>query len=66
MESVVDRHPRGSVPLAGRKPKTDDRHRRCADESCNTILSRYNLGELCRVHAPIRFPRIRGRVSGEI
>lgn len=29
--------------------------------SCETVLSRYNKREACHVHAPVKFPRIRGR-----
>lgn len=56
---------RGSIPGSGRRPKTDDRQRRCALKDCDTVLSRYNLGDLCRVHAPLRFPRTRGRPLGD-
>jgi hypothetical protein len=51
---------RGSYPRAGRRPKSDEHFRRCPVEGCGTVLSRYNLGDTCRVHAPIRFPRVRG------
>lgn len=51
---------RGSLPRSGRRPKTNDRFRRCRMEGCDTVLSRYNMGDMCRVHAPIRFPRVRG------
>jgi hypothetical protein len=54
---------RGSRPAVGRRPKATDQRRRCADDSCGTVLSRYNLGEYCRVHAPLRFPRVRGQLT---
>lgn len=54
---------RGTLPASGRRPKTIDMKRRCADESCETVLSRYNLGEHCRLHTPIRFPRVRGHLT---
>lgn len=57
---------RGSMPVAGRRPKTDERRRLCAVEHCDTVLSRYNLGESCRLHAPVRFPRTRGRPLEEV
>lgn len=31
--------------------------RRCIAPGCVTILSSYNLRELCFVHSPIKFPR---------
>lgn len=54
---------RGSVPAVGRRPKATDQRRRCADDSCHTVLSRYNLGDYCRPHTPIRFPRVRGQFT---
>lgn len=32
-------------------------------EQCDTRLSRYNRKRTCHVHTPVRYPRIRGRVS---
>lgn len=52
---------RASMPSGGRRPKTDDSFRRCEVDDCETVLSRYNLGDLCAIHAPVRFPRTRGR-----
>lgn len=37
----------------------------CADKSCDTLLSQYNRREHCFAHAPVRFPRVRGRVVAE-
>jgi len=37
----------------------------CADKSCDTLLSQYNRREYCFAHAPVRFPRVRGRVVAE-
>lgn len=54
---------RGSVPAVGRRPKTAEAKRECAHESCGTVLSRYNLGEYCRPHTPLRFPRVRGQFT---
>jgi hypothetical protein len=48
------------VAVVGRRPRTVDERRICPIEGCNTKLSRYNLGEACLVHQPVRFPRIRG------
>lgn len=44
-----------------RRPKTVERERVCADPTCDTQLSRYNSRKFCHVHAPVRFPRVRGR-----
>ncbi|MGD2043846.1 MAG: hypothetical protein PVJ28_09380 [Acidimicrobiia bacterium] len=52
----------GRIPgKSGKKPKTEDESRVCADESCDTRLSRYNTKEACFRHRPPRFPRVRGR-----
>jgi hypothetical protein len=37
----------------------------CAQKGCNTRLSMYNRREYCYAHAPVRFPRVRGRVVPE-
>ena len=44
----------------GRRPRTNEKHRVCAWDECETVLSRYNLADYCRVHLPPSFPRIRG------
>lgn len=37
----------------------------CAEKNCDTLLSQYNRREYCFAHAPVRFPRVRGRVVPE-
>lgn len=37
----------------------------CADPDCDTKLSMYNKREYCHVHAPVKFPRVRGRIVAE-
>lgn len=37
----------------------------CAESSCATKLSTYNKRDYCHVHAPIKFPRVRGRIVPE-
>lgn len=37
----------------------------CAKKGCDTQLSRYNRREYCNIHAPVKFPRVRGRVLSE-
>jgi len=32
---------------------------------CETRLSQYNKAEYCHAHAPIRFPRVRGKILDE-
>jgi len=39
--------------------------RTCAHAGCVTKLSKYNRREHCYVHAPVRFPRVRGRILPE-
>jgi hypothetical protein len=34
----------------------------CAKPNCGTKLSQYNKAEYCHAHAPIRFPRVRGKI----
>lgn len=44
-----------------RAPKTVEERRICARTTCETVLSRYNRKATCHVHAPVKFPRVRGR-----
>ncbi len=46
-----------------RRPKSYEAGRVCGGTGCETRLSRYNKGEFCHVHAPVKFPRVRGRVE---
>lgn len=39
--------------------------RTCAKKSCTTKLSQYNKAEYCHAHAPIRFPRVRGKIMDD-
>lgn len=48
-----------------RRPSTVDGHRVCAEPTCETVLSRYNQSDMCHLHRPVRFPRVRGAVVGE-
>ena len=34
----------------------------CAKPGCETKLSQYNKAEYCHAHAPVRFPRVRGKI----
>jgi hypothetical protein len=37
----------------------------CAKSGCETKLSQYNKAEYCHAHAPVRFPRVRGKILDE-
>lgn len=50
------------LPAGSRAPKTMDKQRTCARKRCETRLSQYNRKEYCHVHAPTRFPRLRGKI----
>ena len=56
-ESIIGRRFAGKR----RAPKSVDERRVCGAGRCDTILSRYNRKTTCHVHAPIKFPRVRGR-----
>lgn len=54
---------RGStLPRGSRRPRTIDNKRVCIAQGCETVLSRYNPRSTCHLHAPVRYPRIRGSV----
>jgi len=46
-----------------RKPRTYAADRVCLYKGCETRLSTYNPRSTCRLHTPVRFPRVRGRVT---
>jgi len=37
----------------------------CSKPGCGTKLSRYNKSDYCHAHAPVRFPRVRGKILDE-
>jgi hypothetical protein len=37
----------------------------CSKPGCTTKLSQYNKAEYCHAHAPVRFPRVRGKIMDE-
>jgi hypothetical protein len=39
-----------------------DVNRFCAKQGCETKLSQYNKSDYCHAHAPVRFPRVRGKI----
>ena len=38
----------------------------CKKRSCSTKISIYNRREYCNVHAPVKFPRVRGHILPEV
>ena len=59
--TLKGRRMRGGV----RPSKTFMTGRVCADTGCDTRLSQYNRREYCYAHAPVKFPRVRGRIVPE-
>lgn len=57
----------GGSQLRGRiRPsRTYAAGRVCQRSSCSTKLSVYNRREFCSIHAPVKFPRVRGRIVPE-
>ena len=45
-----------------RPSKRFGRGRVCAKPDCDTKLSQYNKAEYCHAHAPVKFPRVRGKI----
>ena len=39
--------------------------RTCKQGDCVTKLSRYNRRDHCHAHAPVKYPRVRGRIIPE-
>ncbi len=39
--------------------------RTCIQDGCITKLSRYNKRDHCYLHAPVKYPRVRGRIVPE-
>lgn len=37
----------------------------CVEKDCDTKLSRYNRRDHCYAHAPVKYPRVRGRILPE-
>ena len=48
-----------------RPSKSFDQGRVCKDESCHKNLSIYNKRHHCFNHAPVKYPRVRGRILQE-
>lgn len=54
---------RGRTPTRPKGPKQYEPHRVCANSGCATKLSRYNHHDVCFAHAPLVYPRNRGRTT---
>jgi hypothetical protein len=50
---------------SARPSRTVKAGRVCAEGGCDTKLSQYNRREFCYSHAPVRFPRVRGRIVAD-
>jgi len=46
--------------MGRRRPKMYGSGRTCAEDDCNTRISRYNRGKYCYRHRPVHFPRVKG------
>ena len=57
---------KGQQMRGGIRPsRAYEQGRVCEQRDCTTKLSIYNRREHCHVHAPVRFPRVRGRILAE-
>ena len=58
--------PKASQIKGGIRPsKSFEQGRVCNDESSETKLSIYNKRDHCFNHAPVKYPRVRGRILQE-
>ncbi|MCZ6455806.1 MAG: hypothetical protein O6853_04150 [Actinobacteria bacterium] len=54
-----------AIKGVSRPSKRFSKDRVCSKPGCETRLSQYNKAEYCHAHAPIRFPRVRGKILDE-
>jgi hypothetical protein len=54
-----------AIKGVSRPSKRFSQNRVCSKPGCETRLSQYNKAEYCHAHAPIRFPRVRGKILDE-
>ena len=54
-----------SIKGVTRPSKDFGEGRVCAEIECETKLSRYNRRDHCYTHAPVKYPRVRGRILPE-
>jgi hypothetical protein len=54
-----------SIKGVTRPSKDFGEGRVCRSKDCVTKLSRYNRREFCFAHAPVKYPRVRGRILPE-
>jgi hypothetical protein len=62
---MSDTHKGSAIKGMTRPSRRYTTGRVCSAASCETKLSQYNRREFCYVHAPVRFPRVRGRILPE-
>ena len=57
---------KGTAIKGATRPSRDfGEGRVCSDKECDTKLSRYNKRDYCYSHAPVKYPRVRGRILPE-
>lgn len=61
VDTLGGSHLRGRV----RPSRTYAAGRVCKRNGCYTKISIYNRREYCNIHAPVKFPRVRGRILPE-
>ena len=54
-----------SIKGVNRPSKDFGSGRICKQGDCDTKLSRYNRRDHCHAHAPVKYPRVRGRILPE-
>jgi len=54
-----------AIKGVSRPSKRFSQDRVCSKPGCETRLSQYNKAVYCHAHAPIRFPRVRGKILDE-
>lgn len=56
---------RSLAELSGKALKPGTKGRVCAKDDCTTKLSVYNKTKYCNTHAPVKPPRLRGKMPSE-
>jgi hypothetical protein len=61
--SVTTERLRGRAPRRRQPPKRFEPGRVCGRPDCGTKLSTYNRSDVCFAHAPLQYPKPRGRAA---
>ncbi len=61
--SVTTERIRGRAPARHKGPKRFEPGRVCVQPDCDTKLTSYNRHDVCFRHAPLRYPKPRGRAA---